>query len=64
MCGAEAEASHLAWQGSVSIAAVMSVKSCRVVVLSVPGSVPVPIAVAVVWSGVSVIQVSGLRSLR
>lgn len=63
MCGADAEASHLAWQRSVSIAAIVSIKSCRVVVLSVPGSIPVPIAVAVVGFGVSVIQVSGLRSL-
>lgn len=64
VCGAEAETSHLAWQGSVSVAAVMRVKSRRVVVLSVPGSVPISIAVAVVWSGVSVIQVSGLSGLR
>lgn len=63
MCGAEAKASHLAWQRSVSIAAIMGIKSCWVVVLSMPGSIPVSIAVAVVWSRVSVIQVSGLGSL-
>lgn len=63
MCGADAKASHLAWQRSVSIAAIVSIKSCRVVVLGVPGSIPVPIAVAVVGFGVPVIQVSGLRSL-
>lgn len=64
VCGAEAEGSHLVWQRPVSIAAIMSVKSCRVVVLSMPSSIPVSIAVAVVWFGVSVIQVSGLWSLR
>lgn len=64
MRGAEAKASHLAWQRSVSIAAIVSIKPCWVVVLSVPGSVPVSMAVAVVGSGVSVIQVSGLGSLR
>ncbi len=64
MCGAEAKASHLAWQRSVSIAAILSIKSCRVVVLSVPCSVAVSMAVAVVGSGVSVIQVRGLGSLR
>lgn len=65
---AEAETSHLARQRSVSVAAVMSVKSSWVVVLSVPGpvpgSVPVSIAVAVVGSGVSIIQVCGLGGLR
>lgn len=64
MCGAEAKASHLAWQRSVSIAAIVRIKSRWVVVLSVPSSVPVSVAVAVVGSGVSVIQVSGLGSLR
>lgn len=65
MCGAEAEAAHLARQRSVSVAAVVGVQSGRVVVLSVPGSVPVPVAVAVVVvSGVSVIQVGRLGSLR
>lgn len=63
VCGAKAEASHLAWQRPVSIAAVMCIKSCWIVVLSMPGSIPISIAVAIVWSGVSVIQVSGLRRM-
>lgn len=64
MRGADAEPPHLAGQRSVSIASILSVKPRRVVVLSVPSSVPVPIAVAVVGFGVSVVQVGGLRSLR
>lgn len=68
MCGTEAETSHLVRQRSVSIAAILSIKARRVVVLNVPGSVPVAVAVAVVVvvgggrSGMSVIQVSGLWS--
>lgn len=64
MCGADAKASHLAWQTFVSIVAVVSIKSCWVVVLSVPSSIPTPIAVAVVRFRVSIIEGSGLRSLR
>lgn len=64
MRGADAEAPHLAGQRSVSVASILSVEPCRVVVLSVPSSIPVPIAVAVVGFGVSVVQVGGLRSLR
>lgn len=64
MRGADAEPPHLAGQRSVSVASILSVEPCRVVVLSVPSSVPVPIAVAVVGFGVSVVQVGGLRSLR
>lgn len=63
MCGTDAEAAHLVWQGSVSIAVIVSIKTCWVVVLSMPGSIPVPVAVAVVGFGVSVIQVSQLRGL-
>lgn len=72
MCGAQAQAAHLARQSPVSVAA--SVQSGRVVVLSVSVSVsvsgPVAVAVAVVvaGSGVSIIEVSGLggglRGLR
>lgn len=64
MRGADAEAPHLAGQRSVSVAPVLSVEPCRVVVLSVPSSIPVAIAVAVVGFGVSVVQVGGLRRLR
>lgn len=64
MRGADAEPPHLAGQRSVSVASILSVEPCRVVVLSVPSSVPVPIAVAVVGFGVSVVQLGGLRSLR
>lgn len=64
MCGTQAKASHLAWQRSVSIAAIMSIKSSWVVVLSMPSSVPISMAVAVVGFGVYVIQVRGLESLR
>lgn len=64
MCGTDAEAAHLVWQGSVSIAVIVSIKTCWVVVLSMPGSIPVPVAVAVVGFGVSVIQVSRLQGLR
>lgn len=64
VCGAQAETPHLAWQGSVPVAAIMSIKPSWVVVLSMPSSVPMSKAVAVVGSGVSVIQVSGLRSER
>jgi len=53
----EAEAAHLARQRSVSFV----VKPGRVVVLSRP--VAVTLAVAVVGSGVAVVQVSGLGSL-
>lgn len=61
MCGTEAESSHLARQRSVSVAAVVGVQSCRVVVLIVPGSISISVAVAIVGSGVSVVQVGGLR---
>ena len=64
VCGAEAQASHLAWQRSVSIAAVVSIKSSGVVVLSVPCSSPVSIAVNIVGFGVSVILVNRLGSLQ
>lgn len=64
VCGAEIETSHLAWQRSVSVTAVVSIKSWGVVVLSVPSSISVSIAVDVVGSGVSVIQVSGLGGRR
>lgn len=64
MCGADAEPPHLAGQRSVPVASILSVEPCRVVVLGVPSSVAVPIAVAVVGFGVSVVQVGGLRSLR
>lgn len=64
MRGTDAEPPHLAGQRSVSVASILSVEPCRVVVLSVPSSVPVPIAVAVVGFGVSIVQVGGLRSLR
>lgn len=59
--GTDAEAPHLARQRPVSVAA--AVKSRRIVVLSVPGSVSVSVAMTVVGSGVSVIQVSGLGRL-
>lgn len=67
MCGTDAEAAHLVWQGSVSIVAIVSIKTSWVVVLSMPCSVPQPVAVAVVGFGVSVVQVSrlwGLGGLR
>lgn len=60
VCSTDAKASHLAWQGSVSIAAIVSIKSCWVVVLRVSGSIPVPVAVPVVGFWVSIVQVSGL----
>lgn len=60
MCSTDAKASHLAWQGSVPVAAVVSIKTCWVVVLRVPGSIPTPIAVAVVGLWVPIVQVSGL----
>lgn len=64
MCGADAKASHLAWQTFFSVVAIVSIKSCWVVVLSVPSSIPTPIAVAVVRLRVSIIEGSGLRNLR
>lgn len=63
MCSTDAKTSHLVWQRSVSMATVVSIKSSWVVVLSMPGSIPVPIAVAVVGLGVSVVQVSRLWRL-
>lgn len=58
MCSTDAEASHLTWQGSVPISAVVSIKPCWVVVLRVPGSISVP--VAIVGFGVPIVQVRGL----
>lgn len=63
MCSADAKASHLAWKRSVAIVSVVSIKSCWVVVLSVPSSIAVTTAVAVVGFGVAVVQLSGLQSL-
>lgn len=60
MCSTDAKASHLAWQGSVPIAAVVSIKTCWVVILRVPGTIPIPIAVAIVGFWVPIVQVSGL----
>lgn len=63
VCSTDAEAAHLVRQGSVSIAAIVSIKPCGVVVLSMPCSIPVPVAVVVVGFGVSVVQVSRLGGL-
>lgn len=57
----DAKASHPAWQGSVSIAAIVSIKSGWVVVLRLSGSIPIPVAVAAVGFWVPIVQVSGLR---
>lgn len=64
MRGAQAQAAHFAWQTSVSVAAVVGVKSSGAVVLTVPGAITISVAVAVAGSGVSVVQVSGLWSGR
>lgn len=63
MCGTQAESSHLAWQSSFSVAAIVGIKSSWVVVLSVPCSITISIAMPIVWSGVSIIHVSGLDGL-
>lgn len=55
--GAGAEAAHLAGQRSVPVVAVLSVESCRIVVLSMPSSA-VPIATVAVVG-----HQGGLRSV-
>lgn len=51
MGGADAEAAHLAGQRSVPVAAVLSMESCQIAVLSVPSSAVPITTVAIVSQG-------------
>lgn len=59
MGGAEAEATHLAGQMSVTVAA--PVQSCRAVVLVGPSCSCCVSKTVAIWFGVTVVHVSGLR---